>query len=141
MKKHEYICNITDVVAQKATCLKRKVGTVIINDEYEIIATGYNGAPKGLPSCLDESECLLNNQGKCIRCAHSEMNAIAQAAKRGTALKGGIMYITEAPCVNCAAIIINTGIVEVRYKHAKNLAGGLLLQRAGVKVFSWNLEL
>lgn len=136
MTKNEYIYMICETVALKATCLKYKVGSVFISNDYEILATGYNGAPKGLPSCEDEGKCLLNDQGKCIRCTHSEINAIVQAAKRGTPLRGSSLYITHSPCISCANALINLGINAIYYKQYKGDSQALL-NRAGIIIMPW----
>lgn len=133
MTKHEYIIKITEVVSLKATCLKTKVGATFINSDYEILATGYNGAPRGLPSCQDEKKCLLNTLGKCIRCTHAEMNGIAQAAKRGTSLNKSILYITHSPCESCANVLINVGITKIFY-HVYKGEGLSILEKAKIMI-------
>ncbi len=100
-------------VSTRATCLRRKVGAVIVA-EKRILTTGYNGAPHGLPHCT-EVGCKLDN-GHCIRTLHAEQNAIAQAALFGVSCLGSGLYVTCQPCNNCAKMIINAGIKKVVFE-------------------------
>ncbi len=111
----EYFMKITDLVAERSTCLRRRVGAVIVQ-EKKIISTGYNGAPKGLRHCLDIG-CLRDQMGvpsgerhELCRGAHAEQNAIIQAAGSGVSIKGATMYCTNSPCSTCTKMIINAGI-------------------------------
>ncbi|MCK4349342.1 MAG: cytidine/deoxycytidylate deaminase family protein [Candidatus Krumholzibacteria bacterium] len=111
----EYFMKITHLVAERSTCLRRKVGAVIVKDK-RIISTGYNGAPRGLAHCL-EIGCMREQLGipsgkrhEMCRGAHAEQNAIIQAASSGIGMEGATMYCTTAPCSTCAKMIINAGI-------------------------------
>ncbi|GMA64013.1 dCMP deaminase family protein [Alicyclobacillus fastidiosus] len=101
-----------DVVAQRATCNRRKVGAVIVRNK-RILTTGYNGSPPGMPHCTDVG--CWEVDGHCIRTIHAEQNAIAQAALHGVSTDGATIYITAAPCVNCAKLLIASGISRVVY--------------------------
>ena len=114
----EYFMDITKVVANRATCLRRKVGAVLVKDNH-ILASGYNGAPAGLNHCL-EIGCLREQQNipsgqrhELCRGLHAEQNALIQAAVHGVAIKGATIYVTHQPCVLCAKMIINAGIKRV----------------------------
>ncbi len=114
----EYFMEIARVVAQRATCLRRKVGSLVVRDR-RVLSTGYNGAPSGLAHCLD-SGCLRDQlnipsgeRHELCRGLHAEQNAIIQAAVHGVTIKGGTIYITHQPCAFCAKMIINAGIVKV----------------------------
>ena len=116
----EYFMEITRVAATRSTCLRRKVGAVIVKDN-QILATGYNGAPAGLTHCL-EIGCMREKLGipsgqrhELCRALHAEQNAIIQAAVHGTAIKGSIIYVTNQPCVMCTKMIVNAGIRKVIY--------------------------
>lgn len=108
------------LVSERAICLRRKVGSIIVKDKM-VISTGYNGSPKGIPHCTHET-CIREknhipsgqNQELC-RGSHSEMNAIAQAAYQGISTKGATIYCTTKPCVYCAKAIINAGITRLVY--------------------------
>jgi dCMP deaminase len=137
VNKHEYISQITEVVASKATCNRAMVGAVFVNDDYEILSTGYNGAPRGMNHCGGDDH-LMDN-GHCVRTVHAEMNAIVQAAKRGTALRGSILYCTHTPCFICAKLLINLGVKEIRarefFKDEKAIKWLIL---ARIPIIMWN---
>jgi len=117
----EYFMTITRQVAERSTCLRAKVGAVIVRDK-NILATGYNGAPAGLPHCTDVG-CLIYRsttpsgdvEENCFRCIHAEMNAIAQAAKNGASIRDAAVYVTHTPCIQCFKVLINTGIKRIVY--------------------------
>ena len=123
----QYFMQICRVVAQRSTCNRAAVGAVIVRDRT-ILATGYNGAPAGLPHCT-EVGCLIYTsttpdgevEENCFRTIHAEINAIAQAAKNGVAIAGSDIYITHSPCIHCLKVIINTGIRRVFYERPYKL--------------------
>ncbi len=111
---------IAHLVATRATCQRRSVGAVVVRDK-RILATGYNGAPMGLPHCPENgpheewpSGCM--RAGHCIRSLHAEQNALLQAAMIGVACQGASIYVTCQPCNMCAKMIINAGIERVIYE-------------------------
>ncbi len=108
-----YFMQIAFVVATRATCPRRSVGAVIVHDK-RILATGYNGAPRGLAHCT-EVGCYIV-AGHCIRALHAEQNAILQAAMNGVSTKGATLYVTCQPCNHCAKMIINAGIQRVVFQ-------------------------
>lgn len=117
-----YFMMIAGVAASRSTCLRRRVGAVIVRDNH-IISTGYNGAPKGLPHC-GEVGCLRTILGipsgerhEICRGSHAEMNAIAQAAFVGASTAGASIFSTHEPCSFCTKAIINAGIKRVVYLH------------------------
>jgi len=120
---HQYFLTITRNVAERSTCTRAKVGAVIVRDK-NILATGYNGAPAGLPHCLDVG-CLVYTsrtpsgevEENCFRTIHAEINAIAQAAKNGAIIRDADIYITHTPCIHCMKVLINTGIRRIFYEH------------------------
>ncbi len=105
-----YFMNIGHEVASRSTCPRKHVGAVVVRDKT-ILATGYNGSVRGLPHCEDVG-CMLED-GHCVRTIHAEVNALIQAAKHGTRLEGGTIYVTASPCWNCFKNIANTGIGRV----------------------------
>ncbi len=117
----QYFMTITRQVAERSTCLRAKVGAVIVRDR-SILATGYNGAPAGLPHCLDAG-CLIYEsrtpdgeiEQNCYRTIHAEINAITQAARNGSAIRDADIYVTHTPCIHCLKVLINTGISRVYY--------------------------
>lgn len=130
---------ITRLVAERSTCLRRKVGAIIVRDK-RIISTGYNGAPKGLGHCL-EIGCLREQMGipsgerhELCRGAHAEQNAIIQAAGSGASMEGATMYCTDSPCSTCTKMIINAGIKRlVLGKRYPDELGEELIEEAGIE--------
>jgi dCMP deaminase len=118
---HQYFLTITRQVAERSTCLRAKVGAVIVRDK-NILATGYNGAPAGMPHCTDVG-CLVYTsrtpagelEENCFRTIHAEINAIAQAAKNGAAIRDADIYVTHTPCIHCFKVLVNTGIRRIFY--------------------------
>ena len=137
----DYFMGIANVVAGRSNCMKRKVAAIIIRDK-RIIATGYNGTPRGCRNC-DEGGCPRCNNfaeggtklEECL-CSHGEENAIVQSAYHGISIKGGTLYTTYSPCLTCAKMIINSGIVEVVYNadYPMGETAMGLLKEAGVIV-------
>ncbi len=124
----QYFMMITRQVADRSTCSRAKVGAVIARDK-NILATGYNGSPAGLPHCT-EVGCLIYEsrtptgeiEENCFRTIHAEINAIAQAAKNGAMIKDADIYITHTPCIHCFKVLINTGIKRILYEKPYKLA-------------------
>ena len=108
----KYFMEIAKIVAKRSTCDRRNVGAVIVKDK-NILSTGYNGSPKGLPHC-DEAGHEMSD-GHCVRTIHAEANALIQAAKHGVAVDGAVMYLTDSPCYDCLKMLVNSGIKEVVY--------------------------
>ena len=139
----EYFMDIVELVKERSTCLRRKVGAIIVKDK-RILATGYNGAPVGCKHCLDIG-CLRNElnvpsgqRHEICRATHAEQNAIVQAAYSGTSIKDSTIYVTAQPCVLCAKLIINSGINKVVFKgdYPDDLAMELF-NEAGVRVIKY----
>ncbi len=111
----EYFMKITRLVAERSTCLRRRVGALIVKDK-RIISTGYNGAPKGLAHCLqigclrEKMKIPSGERHELCRGAHAEQNAIIQAAGSGADMNDATMYCTDSPCSTCTKMIINAGI-------------------------------
>ncbi|MDI9645902.1 MAG: cytidine/deoxycytidylate deaminase family protein [Archaeoglobales archaeon] len=143
----EYFMEIAKVVASRSTCIRQKVGAVIVKDK-RILATGYNGAPSNLPHC-DEVGCLREKlkvpsgeRQELCRGVHAEQNAVIQAAKFGISVEGATLYSTHCPCITCAKIIINSGIKKVVYgKDYADKNGIELLKDAGVEVVFFPVEI
>ena len=113
--------DICYLVSERSTCLRRKVGAVLVRDN-QILTTGYNGAPKNHPHCDELGGCLRtrNNipsgqRAELSYAVHAEQNCIAQAAYHGISTKDAIIYCTTFPCAICIKILINAGIKEVKY--------------------------
>ncbi|MCI7392044.1 MAG: deoxycytidylate deaminase [Lentihominibacter sp.] len=137
----EYFMDMAVLTAKRSTCLRRQVGAVIVKDKH-IIATGYNGAPRGVPHCDEKGGCLrqqLNvpsgERHELCRALHAEQNAIIQAATLGQSIEGGTIYVTNQPCVICAKMIINAGIrrIVVKEGYPDELAVEIL-REAGLSI-------
>lgn len=136
----EYFLEITKLVAKRSTCLRRAVGALLVKDK-RIIATGYNGVPRGLRHCA-ETGCLRERLGipsgerhEICRGLHAEQNAIIQAAVHGVSIEGAVLYCTNQPCVICSKMLINAGIPRVKiesgYPDELSLS---LLKEAGIEL-------
>lgn len=107
---NQYFMDLAKMVATRSTCPRLSVGAIFIRNNT-ILTTGYNGAPRGLPHCVD---CHLSAQS-CNRVIHAEMNGIIQAARHGISLDGSTVFVTHSPCENCAGALINAGVSQVFY--------------------------
>jgi dCMP deaminase len=134
---------IAHLTAERSTCLRRQVGAVIVLDKH-LIASGYNGAPKGLAHCSELGGCYREKLGiksgerhELCRALHAEQNAIIQAATLGHSIEGATIYITHQPCIICAKMIINAGIkkIIVGEGYPDEMAVDIL-KEAGLKVVS-----
>ena len=114
---------MAQLVSTWASCYQeeRKVGAVIVKDK-RVMTTGYNGAPAGVSTCVERGECLRKKLGipsgtrhEMCYAVHAEQNAIIQAAKLGVNIDSSTLYCTHQPCILCAKMIVNAGIVRVVY--------------------------
>lgn len=137
----EYFMGITEMVSSRSTCLRRKVGAIIVK-EKRILTTGYNGPPQGVKHCDELGGCLRDKlkipsgeRMELSRAVHAEQNAIIQAAKYGIDINGGTMYVTNHPCFICAKMIINAGIKKIIYKEGyPDEFAKEILREAGIEV-------
>ena len=107
-----YFMKIAYAVSERSTCDRAFVGSVLVL-EKRILTTGFNGSPAGQPHCDEIGHLMVD--GHCVRTLHAEQNAIIQAALHGVSVRGGTIYITHQPCLTCAKMIINAGLVRVVY--------------------------
>ena len=114
---------------QNSYCLRRKVGALLVKDKM-IISDGYNGTPSGFENiCEDESGTTKPYV------LHAEANAITKVAKSNNSSDGSTLYVTASPCLECAKLIVQSGIKRVVYAEMYRIDDGIrLLQRAGVEV-------
>lgn len=126
LSKSEYYLNIAAEVAKRSTCLRRQYGAVIVKND-EIIATGYNGSPRGSVNCVDVGECWRHRNNiphgeryEACEAVHAEQNAIISASRKD--MIGSVLYlagwengvrIEAVPCVICSRLIRNAGIERV----------------------------
>ncbi len=116
----EYFMEMAVLISKRSTCLRRRVGAVIVKDK-RVLSTGYNGSPKGTRHC-EELGCIREQmkipsgtRHELCRGVHAEQNAIIQAAYFGVSVKDSTIYTTTFPCSMCAKILINAGVKEVVY--------------------------
>ncbi|NLW70357.1 MAG: cytidine deaminase [Eubacteriaceae bacterium] len=139
----EYFMNLLDVIKTRSTCMRRQVAAVIVKDR-QILATGYNGSPRGLAHC-DKVGCLrekLNipsgERHELCRGIHAEQNAIIQASIHGVSIEGAEIYITDSPCILCSKMLINAGIKRITYRGAYPDELSLdMLREAGVELVEY----
>ena len=114
------------VWAENSYCKRRQVGALIVKDQM-IISDGYNGTPAGFENvCEDENKPYV---------LHAEANAITKVAASSNSSKGATIYVTSAPCIECAKLIIQSGIKRVVYSEKYRMEDGCnLLQRAGISI-------
>jgi dCMP deaminase len=119
----DYFMEIARVVSTRSSCLRRQVGAVLVKNR-QILATGYNGVPRGLRHC-GERGCLRDELGipsgerhELCRGLHAEQNAIIQAAYHGVAVSGAEVYCTHQPCALCAKMLVNADVVAVYFEGA-----------------------
>lgn len=142
----EYFMEIAHLVSSRSTCLRRRVGAVLVRDKH-IIATGYNGAPRGVSHCL-EVGCLREKLGipsgerhEMCRGTHAEQNAIIQAALHGVSTLDSTLYCTHQPCILCAKMLINAGVKKVVFQG--DYPDGLaleLMNEVGLELVQWKKE-
>lgn len=128
--RDDTLLDIAKLTSMRSTCNRLYVGAVIAR-EGRMLGSGYNGPPRGEPHCTHD----LTNLEPCFRAVHAECNAIAFAARYGSATEGAEMYVTHSPCVPCAQLIVQSGICRVVYSNAYRVLDGVnMLQAMGVEV-------
>ncbi|MBD3195007.1 MAG: cytidine deaminase [Candidatus Lokiarchaeota archaeon] len=119
ISQDKYFMKIATIISQRSTCIKRKVGAVLVKDSH-IISTGYNGVPSGFEHCTIES-CVRRNlksgaKHEFCKGVHAEINCIIQAALHGTSILGDTtLYTTTFPCTSCLKLLINSKIKRIVY--------------------------
>ncbi len=123
------------VWAKNSYCTRRKVGALLVKDRM-IISDGFNGTPAGF-----ENICEDPATGKTKPYVlHAEANAITKVAKSGNNSQGATLYVTDAPCLECAKLIIQAGIKRVVYVIEYSVRDGIeLLRRAGIEVCKYDM--
>lgn len=125
----KYFFRIADVVGSRSTC-RVPVGAVYVDNENRIISTGYNGAPSGMPHCI-EVGCLFDHEGRCVRTLHAETNGALHADS--SRLKGSRLYTTRSPCLSCAKLLVVLKVGHVKATELYHDPSGVdFLRQAGV---------
>lgn len=115
LTRDEYFLAISNIVAARATCDRLWCGCVLVADR-EIVATGYNGAPSGMPECDEVGHLLvMGDDGRehCKRTVHAEQNALYQARKKVANLRGATAYVNATPCEICLTELLKGGVRRV----------------------------
>jgi dCMP deaminase len=121
--------------AENSYCIRRKVGALIVNERM-IISDGYNGTPTGFENVCEDEE----GDTKAY-VLHAEANAITKVAQSSNSSKGATLYTTASPCLECAKLIIQSGITRVVYGEEYRIVDGIqLLQRAGIATVYLSVE-
>ena len=131
-KQHELdkrYLRMAAIWAENSYCKRRQVGALLVKDKM-IISDGFNGTPAGFENvCEDE----MNHTKPYV--LHAEANAITKVAASSNSSRGATIYVTSSPCIECAKLIIQSGIRRVVYSENYRLADGIeLLRRAGITV-------
>ena len=129
----KYYIKVAKLCAKNSYAIKLQVGAIIVKDG-QIMSDGFNGTPCGF-----ENKCEVKSMDGSLHTLsyvlHAESNAILKCAKYGRATNGSTLYITHSPCIECAKLIIQAGIIRVVYlEEYKNSDGVELLKRIGIKV-------
>ena len=120
---------MASIWAQNSYCKRRQVGALIVKDRM-IISDGYTGTPSGFENICEDEDGITKPY-----VLHAEANAITKVAKSGNSSDGATLYVTASPCVECAKLIIQSGIKRVVYMDEYRLNDGIeLLKRAGIEV-------
>lgn len=115
--------------AENSYCKRRQVGALLVKNQM-IISDGYNGTPSGF-----ENNCEDDNNTSLPYVLHAEANAITKVARSNNSSDGATLYVTASPCIECAKLIIQSGIIRVVYGEEYRIRDGIeLLQRAGIEV-------
>jgi len=147
----EYFLKMAYLVAERSTCLRHHVGAILVKDKH-VLTTGYNGAAKDTADCLTLG-CLRNQlnvksgeRHEICRAIHAEQNAIIQAGVHGISILGSTLYCTHNPCIICAKMIVNAGIIRIvvgsdypdNFELAQNLfkEAGIDLKRINIDDFT-----
>jgi dCMP deaminase len=117
------------VWSENSYCKRRQVGALIVKDKM-IISDGYNGTPSGFENICEQEGGLTKPY-----VLHAEANAITKVAKSSNSSEGATLYVTAAPCLECAKLIIQAGIKRVIYQDEYRVTDGIdLLRRANIEV-------
>ncbi len=119
---------MASIWAENSYCQRRKVGAIIVKDKM-IISDGYNGTPAGFENVCEDSSGTTKPY-----VLHAEANAISKVARSNNSSDGSTLYVTASPCLECAKLIIQSGIRRVVYHELYRITDGIdLMQRAGIE--------
>lgn len=131
-KLDQVYLNIAKEVSSLSHCKRSKVGAVLVKDG-NIIAFGYNGTPAGMNNCCERYDVTVPEV------IHAEMNAILKAARSGYAVGGAELYLTLSPCVDCAKLILQSGIKRVIYLQEYRKTDGVEFLKKFIDIFQYEI--
>jgi dCMP deaminase len=133
----EHFMDMAILVAQRSKDPSTKVGCVVVSEDKIVVATGYNGLPRGVQDISERME----RPAKYLWTSHAEENAVAQSARVGAKLKGGTAFVTHHPCSRCARSLIQAGVTRVVIGNGKTSmpdeefeVAAIMFKEAGVNV-------
>ena len=129
--------DLAEVWSRRSTCNRLNTGCVLVNDDNQLLASGYNGSPRGLPHCNDVGHLMID--GHCVRTIHAEGNAVLQAARTGISIHGATAYVLHRPCLRCTLMLVQVGIKRIIYRHPYEVHGDIdhvaeVSQLAGIEI-------
>ena len=150
-KWQQYFLTIAETVAAGSPCLSRKVGAVLVTPDHQIISTGYNGPPRGVPHCFDGPDGTVcprrvrafpSGEGLHLcPAAHAERNALIQAARHGVRTRNSILCLTcGIPCKDCLIEIINAGVrtIYVTSREQYDYLTGFFLHHGALQILTYD---
>ena len=126
---------MAQIWAENSYCKRRQVGALIVKDKM-IISDGYNGTPVGFENVCEDDE---NHTKPYV--LHAEANAITKVAQSNNSSNNATLYVTSSPCIECAKLIIQSGIKRVVFNEIYRLTDGIeLMQRAGIECIQLDID-
>ena len=135
-QKRDYLyMRMAQTWSENSYCIRRQVGALLVKDNM-IISDGYNGTPSGFENC-----CEIDENTTKPYVLHAEANAITKVAKSSNSSLGSTLYVTASPCMECAKLIIQSGIKRVVFADSYRIQDGIeLLKRAGIEIVQIEIE-
>jgi dCMP deaminase len=135
--------DLAEVWAKRSTCNRLNTGCVLVSDDNQLITSGYNGSPRGLPHCDDVGHLMID--GHCVRTIHGEHNAVLQAARTGVSIHGATAYVLHRPCLRCTLMLVQAGIKKIVYRYPYEVHNDIdyvaeVTMQAGVEIRQESIE-
>jgi dCMP deaminase len=129
LKLDKRYLKMATIWSSNSYCERRKVGALIVKEKM-IISDGYNGTPAGFENICEDEHNLTK-----AYVLHAEANALTKVAKSNNSSQDGTLYVTTSPCIECAKLIIQSGIIRVVFSNEYSKTEGVdLLKRAGIEI-------
>jgi len=124
--------NIAKEISTLSKCERAKVGAILVKDG-NIISMSYNGTPAGMNNCCERNGLTV------LEVIHAEVGAILKAARSGYAVGGAELYLTLSPCVDCAKLILQSGIKRVIYLQEYRKTDGVEFLKKFIDIFQYEI--